>query len=161
VTVAAADLSGDFRAEIITGSGFGAQPHVKAFRTDGSEVASFFAYDAAFLGGVYVAAANGVIVTGAGAGAGPHVKLFTGFHPWEQRTELASFFAFDPGFTGGVRVGAGAAGAFGAVVVNPSIRLIPGPGGPPLLRVFELSGLTTRFDAWAFDPAFPGGAFVD
>ena len=84
VHVAAADLTGDGVAEIITGAGSGGGPHVRAFSLAGGSVtgvASFFAYDPAFLGGVYVAAADltrdGVaeIITGAGPGGGPHVRV--------------------------------------------------------------------------------------
>ncbi len=71
-----------------------------------TEVASFFAYDPAFSGGVTVAAADltgdGVaeIITGAGPGGGPHVRAFNlaGGTP----IELTSFFAYDPAFSGGV-----------------------------------------------------------
>ena len=58
--MAAADLTGDGVAEIITGAGPGGGPHVRAFSLAGgasTEVASFFAYDPAFTGGVTVAAA--------------------------------------------------------------------------------------------------------
>jgi serralysin len=71
-------------------------------------LASFFAYDQSFSGGVRVAAVdvNGDgkadIVTGAGPGGGPHVKAFDGTNPGNV---LESFFAFDPGFLGGVFVG--------------------------------------------------------
>jgi hypothetical protein len=61
VTVAAADLTGDGVAEIISGAGPGGGPHVRAFSLAGgtpTEVASFFAYDPAFSGGVSVAAAD-------------------------------------------------------------------------------------------------------
>jgi hypothetical protein len=76
---------------------------------DGStlaELQSFFAYDAAFTGGVTVGVntlSNGhaAILTGAGPGGGPHVKEFDG----QSLALLESFFAFDPSFSDGVFVG--------------------------------------------------------
>ena len=60
VRVASADVNGDGVADIITGAGPGGGPHVKVF--DGgaieNELADFFAYDAGFSGGVFVAGAS-------------------------------------------------------------------------------------------------------
>jgi hypothetical protein len=80
VTVAAGDLTGDGVAEIITGAGPGGGPHVRAFSVAGgvaTEVASLYAYDPAFPGGVTVAATDltGDIITGVGPGGGPHVRV--------------------------------------------------------------------------------------
>ena len=74
---------------------------------DAEQVRTFFAYDPAFLGGVFVAAGdvNGDgradLITGAGMiglGSGPHVKVFDG----RDNAELQSFFAFDAAFVGGI-----------------------------------------------------------
>ena len=59
--VACADLDGDGLGDVVTGAGAGGGPHVRAFSlASGSpvEIASFFAYDPAFGGGVRVAAAD-------------------------------------------------------------------------------------------------------
>lgn len=56
VSVAAYDLTGDGRSEIITGPGTGGGPDVRVFAADGTRVASFLAYDQRFRGGVNVTA---------------------------------------------------------------------------------------------------------
>lgn len=108
VRVAAGDVDGDGRADVITGAGPGGAPHVRAFNVaaGGREVASFFAYDPAFAGGVYVAAADfdldglGEIVTGTGAGGGPVVNVLRA-----DGSAVSSFLAADAGLRAGVRVG--------------------------------------------------------
>src|SRR5262249_59645576 len=85
VSVAAADVDGDGKADIITGAGIGGGPHVRVFSgADGHELMGFFAYSLAFTGGVIVAAGgiNGHghsdIVTSTGKGGGPHVTVICG-----------------------------------------------------------------------------------
>lgn len=108
VFVAAGDVDGDGRAEIVAGAGPGAGPHVKVFDgVTGAERSSLFAYSAGFQGGVRVAVGdvNGdgraEIITGAGAGDlgnEPNVRAFDGrghhasiwnFHVWNA--------AYNPG----------------------------------------------------------------
>jgi hypothetical protein len=112
VYVAAGDVDGDGRDDVITGAGAGGGPHVKVFSgVDGSQIASFYAYHAGFRGGVRVSVGdvdnNGSldIITGAGPGGGPHVRAFT----LPGGGEAASFYGFAAAFGGGVFV-AGAAG---------------------------------------------------
>src|SRR5207244_8668400 len=116
--------------DIITGAGPGGGPHVKVFDgVTGQVIASFFAYDAGFTGGVNVTAGdvnhdgNADIITGAGPGGGPHVKVFSG----ADMSLLASFFAYDAGFTGGVNVAAGDLNAD----LHADIITGAGPGGGP------------------------------
>jgi len=108
IFVAAGDIDGDSKADVITSAGRGGGPHVKAFNgLTSATIASFLAYDPNFRGGVTVGAADldgdgrAEILTGAGPGGGPHVKGWKFPGP----TVDLSFLAFDPTFTGGVFVG--------------------------------------------------------
>ncbi|MCA9071522.1 MAG: VCBS repeat-containing protein, partial [Planctomycetaceae bacterium] len=135
VRVATGDVNGDGTPDIITAAGPGGGPHVKVFDgSDGStELLSFFAFDATFSGGVFVASADldgdniADIITGADAGGGPHVKVISGA---DGTTELFSFFAYGAEFTGGVRVAAGDITGDG----TPDIITGAGPGGGPHVR---------------------------
>jgi len=137
--VAAGDLDGDGIDEIITGAGPGGGPHVKAFKPDGSVVASFFAYDQRFSGGVFVTAGDvdgdGIdeIITGPGAGGGPNVKIFKA-----DGRQIGSFFPYTTKFTGGVDVAAGdvAGDSKDEIVVSA------GPGGGPHVRIMSYIGDT-------------------
>jgi hypothetical protein len=161
VRVATGDVNGDGITDIITAAGPGGGPHVQVFSgLDGTRLASFFAYDASFTGGVYVAAGDvnrdgkADIITGAGSGGGPHVKVFSGAN---TTVLLRSFMAYSTNFTGGVRV---AATDFN-VDLYADIITSPGPGGGPHVRVF--SGADTSIELasfFAYSPTFTGGVYV-
>jgi hypothetical protein len=115
VSVTAADINGDGTPDIVTGAWTGGGPNIRVFSgTDGSMLASFYAYDPDFTGGVSVAAADfdhdgkSEIVVGAGPGGGPHVKIFTlaSGTPQVLSGPLGSFFAYEDSFRGGVNVAA-------------------------------------------------------
>lgn len=82
VRVAAHDLDGDGKSEIITAPGPGGGPEVKIFSSDGTLRKKFFAYDVDFRGGVNVTVGafgqhhEPRIVTGTGLGAS-HVRFFS------------------------------------------------------------------------------------
>jgi uncharacterized repeat protein (TIGR01451 family) len=165
VSVAAGDVTGDGVAEIITGAGPGGGPHVRAFGLAGgivTEVASFFAFDPGFPGGVSVATGDvngdGVadIIAGAGAGGAPHVRIFS--LAGGTATEVTNFFAYDPAFPGGVSVAAGDVTGDGVAEIITGA----GPGGGPHVRAFSLAGGVPMEVAsfFAYDPAFPGGVFA-
>jgi fibronectin-binding autotransporter adhesin len=145
VFVAAGDLDGDGLAEIITGAGAGAAPHVKAFSLGRGEVASFMAYGAGFVGGVSVGAADldgdgrAEILTGSGAGAA-HVKAFT-----LLGQETLSFLAFGPGYTGGVNV------AGGDVDGDGRAELFVGAATLPHVKIFQASTLAERASFFAYE----------
>jgi hypothetical protein len=133
VYVAAGDLSGDGKADILVGAGAGAGPHVKVFDgSNGNLQLATFVYDAGFNGGVRVAVGDvdgdGVadIITGAGPGApGGHVKVFDG----RTFATKASFLPFDPAFLGGVYVG----GASNSIAVTNGTSA----GGFATIRIFR------------------------
>ena len=113
VTVAAADLNGDGIAEIVAGQGPGGGPRVSAFQESGSILASYFAYDPDFHGGVFVAAGSwggsaAVIVTGPGSGGAPHVFAIDGKSLLQNgnttAVAIANFYAGDASRRDGVRV---------------------------------------------------------
>ena len=183
VNVTVADVNGDGVPDIITGAGPGGGPHVEVF--DGTKLwmtqangelapaavlASFYAYDANFRGGVHVAAGDVTgdghadIVTGAGAGGGPHVKIFDGI----SLATMASFYAYAPTFHGGVNVAVGAVAGAGTMDVITGA----GAGGGPHVKVFNgtalmegglaaaaaMADLLKSFFAYA--PTFTGGVSV-
>jgi uncharacterized protein YkwD len=161
VRVAAGDVTGDGRADVITAAGPGAGPHVKVFDGRTMQVAwSFFAYAPAFTGGVYVAAGdlNGDgksdVLTGA-AGA-PHVKAFDG----ATHGEMASFFAYDPAFDGGVRVACADLDGDG----RADIITGAGPGAGPHVRAWSgatVGGAMRAIESFFADDAEDrGGLYV-
>jgi hypothetical protein len=166
VRVAACDFDGDGRAEIVTASGAGGVAQVRVIKLDGSgnpasDLASFTAYDAQYLGGAFVACGDvdgdGTpdVVTGTDVGGGPHVRIFSlagGLH------EVVGFFPFGPGFLGGVRVAAGDVDGSG----RASVIAAAGPGGAPHVRVLKWTGvgLEELASFLAYDAVFPSGVFV-
>jgi hypothetical protein len=105
VRVAAGDVDGDGRADIIAGTGPGAAQVTVFSGVNQTVLRSFLAYPG-FTGGIYVAAGDvngdGIddIITGAGTGASL-VKVFNG----TDLILIRSFFAF-PSSSNGVRVAA-------------------------------------------------------
>ena len=159
------DVNGDGLNEIVTGAGPGGGPHVLVWSLAGGVVtslASFYAYDPLFGGGVFVACgdvdSDGLadVITGAGPGGGPHVRAFS--LAGGGVTEIASFFAYAPAFGGGVRVAAGDVDGDGLADIITGA----GPSGGPHVRAFSLAGggVTEVASFYAYDPSFTGGVFV-
>jgi uncharacterized repeat protein (TIGR01451 family) len=158
VDVAAADVNGDGKADIVTGAMNGGSSHVVVFNgTDLAVLLSIFAYDPLIRGGVFVAAAdvNGDgradVITGDGA-TSPEVKVFDGL----SGEGMGHFFAFDPNFRGGANVGVADFHGDGFI----DLVVAPGSGGGPNVKVFDPLTQAEESSFFAFDPAFTGGVFV-
>jgi uncharacterized protein YkwD len=159
VTLAAGDVDGDGRADIVTGTGVGGGPHVRVFSgADGSVLGEFFAYSAGFTGGVNVAAGDvdgdgrADVITGPGPGGGPHVRAFRGMS-W---TNLANFFAYDARFTGGVTVAAGDVNGDGRADIITGAA----SAGGPHVQIFNGADLAPLRGFFAYDARFTGGVRV-
>lgn len=157
VRVAMGDVNHDGFLDVVTAPGAGGGPQIKVF--DGAthrEVLSFFAFDPNFHGGASVAVGRiggrEVIAAGAGTGGGPVVSLFDAV----TGVPLRSFFAFDPAFLGGVSVAIGDVSGDG----RGAVVAAAGPGGGPVVSVFD--GPTGRNvqSFFAYAPNFHGGVTV-
>lgn len=107
VLVAAGDLDGDGRDDVITGTGVGGAPRVIGFDgDDNSTIRNYFAYEDSFRGGVLVSTGDvdgdgrDDIISGTGPGGGPVVRVVN-----SATGQIAlQFLADDSSFRGGVAV---------------------------------------------------------
>lgn len=165
VIVAVGDVNADGVADLITGPGHESDPVVKVFDSrSGTELRSFFAYEAGFRGGVRVAAGdvNGDghadIITAPGSGGGPHVKVFDG----RTGGELHSFQPFATSFAGGIYVATGDFDLDGMddLAVASGDDPVAGAGGGPRVIVFTGLELMVLADFFPYGSSFTGGVRV-
>lgn len=171
VYVAAGDLDGDGRPDLIVTPDEGGGPRVRAFSGNGfGQIVDFFGIeDTSFRGGARPAVGDlngdgvGDLIVAAGYGGGPRVAAFDG------RSLTASipvklfgdFFAFEPELRNGVFITAGDLTGDGLAELIAG----GGPGGGPRVTAFDGRSLLNdqlelRANFFAGDPANRGGVRV-
>jgi len=154
VNVAAGDIDGDGRADIIAAPASGLDPIVKVFDSRGNLKTQFLAFDKDFLGGIKVAAGDidgdkiAEIAASKTSGGG-EVRIFG------QYLTLKLQFTAYGNFKGGVNV------TLGDLDGDRVSEIITGtgPGGGPHVKVYNNKGIL-RSEFFAFGQDFRGGITV-
>ena len=172
-SIAAGDLDGDGKAEIVFGGGpttapwppvaNGQDQRVAVYKPDGTQVAEFSAYPGLFQGGVRVALADlnhdrrPEMVTAPGPGMESEIGIFS--QEWingrDRGTRLDHFVAFETSFRGGATVAAGEVDGNG----DADIVVGAGKGRAPEVRVFDERG-EQLFSFVAFGGGYDAGISV-
>jgi RHS repeat-associated protein len=154
--VAAGDVNGDGKADIIVAAGPGGPPRIEVFDgSNGKAIQDYFAFDPNSRNGVYVAAGDldgdGVPDIIAGGGSGSEVRAFSG----KDTSAFLNLPTFDASFTSGVRVGVTDANGDG----SPDIAVAAGPGSAEV-RLFDGRTCAQISSATPYGTSFHDGAFA-
>jgi len=157
VNVAACDLNGDGKKEIIAAAGPGGGPQARVFNQAGEYLGlDFYPFSPDEKGGLTVACANvdggleDEITFGVQVGE-PWVKVYKA-----NGIILGQFLAYDQNFKGGVNVAGGDIDQDG---LDEIVTAANYGGGPPV-RSFEAYGLATPKSFFAFEAEFRAGTLV-
>ncbi|HWQ99676.1 MAG TPA: L,D-transpeptidase family protein [Candidatus Methylomirabilis sp.] len=154
--LAAGDVDGDGKAEIVVGAGPGRESDVRVYRIDGTLLKSFRAYPAWFKGGVRVAVGDtdgdgkAEIVTAPGPGIEPQVNVFQADG---SKVLTGGVPAYQKEFQGGVHLAMADLDRDGKAEIVTS----PGPGGGPHVRIWNGRMENMGWDFFAFDASMRDG----
>ncbi len=154
--VAAGDVNGDGRDEIITGPGSAGTPRVRVFSPVGREVKSFYAFSNQIRKGAFVASGADFdrdgkqdIVVGEGPGSTSLVRVF-------RTSDYKVISEFQPYATAGSHV------AVGDVNNDGTADIVTGAGigGGPHVRAFKWGGNALTVNFFPYTQSFRGGVNV-
>ncbi len=141
IIVKTADLDHDGKEEIIVAPNPGGGAQIRIFRSDGSLIGQFFAFEKEFRGGIHLNFVDinqdgyeDIVVSPRGDHA-PEVRVFDA-----HGNLLSSFLAYAPTYKNG----------FSTAVSDingddiPEIITAPNPGGGPQIRIFRSDGSLVR-----------------
>lgn len=157
--LAAGDIDGDGRDEVVVGAGPAHAPDVRVYEADGTLLKEFRAYEPWFKGGVRVGVGDtdgdgrDEIVTAPGPGMQPLVHVFneSGEHELD-----GGALAYVEAFQGGVHLSVHDMDGDGVSEIITS----PGPSGGPHVRIFTGAMENTGQDFFAFDAQMRDGITV-
>jgi hypothetical protein len=155
--VAAADITGDGRDEIIFGAGPGSKPLVSIRDRNNKEISTFLAYNENFRGGIRVAAGDvdgdgkDEIITAPRAGGGGQVLIYEA----DGTRRSLEFWPYGPYFRGGIDV---AVGNIDLSEPKQEIIVAPESGYKPLVKIYKPKwGNEIYSEFLAFAENFTGG----
>jgi len=158
--VACGDINGDSNQEIVVTAGRGGGAHVTVYTSEGTLLATFFAYDQnTFRGGIKVTTADidgdgqDEIITGPEYGA-PHIQIFQ-IRPNEIKRLSPGFYAFNSDYRGGVAV----AGVDTDGDGTKELLVGVGDEATPLVRVFNVQEELQK-EFFVYSTNFLGGVNI-